>query len=125
MFKSLAIAAVVSTMAFAAPITSAEAKTNINLDIGFNLGGGYPVDDHYPSYEPYPVYEPAPVYYEPEPVYVDHCGAARLAVKHQGFKKVRPIDCDGSTFAFKAKRHGDWWIVRTNRRGYIKTVQAL
>jgi hypothetical protein len=113
MFKTLAIAAFASTMALAAPISSAEAKTNINLDFGINLGGGYYGE---PSY--YPAYEPAPVY-------VDYCGAARQAVRYQGFKKVQVRDCSGPTFGFKAKRNGNWYYVRTNVHGNIKTVELL
>ena len=111
MFKTLAIAAIASTMAFAAPITSAEAKTNINLDFGINLGGGVP----------YPVYEPD---YN-APVYVDYCGQARQSVKYHGFKKVHAVDCSAPTFAFKARKNGNWWLVRTNLHGNIKSVQPL
>ena len=112
MFKSLAITAIASAMAIATPMTSAEAKTNINLDFGINLGGGYPV------YDAYPVYDPAPVY-------VNHCGEARLQVKYQGFKKVKAVDCSAPTFGFKAKKNGNWWFVRTNVWGNIKSVQPL
>ena len=115
MFKTLAIAAFASTMALAAPISSAEAKTNFDFNFDINLGnpGGYSPG----YYSPYPVYA--------EPVYVNYCGAARVAVKHQGFKKVQIMDCTGPTYGFKAKRHGNWYYVRTNVHGRIKTVELL
>jgi hypothetical protein len=114
MFKTLAAAAIASTIAIAAPATSAEAKTNINIGVGLDFGGGY-----YPDYGyGYPVYEP-------RPVYRGGCGYAREAVRDQGFRKVRPLDCQGSRFAFKAKRHGDWWLVTTSRSGHIRSVRPL
>lgn len=114
MFKSLAIAAIASAIAIAAPLAPAEAKTNINLDFGINLGGGgyYPEPGYYPDYEPVPVY-------------VNYCGQARQNVKYHGFNKVKPVDCSAPTFAFKARKNGHWWLVRTNVHGNIKSVQAL
>ena len=119
MIKTLAIAAFASTLALAAPVTSAEAGTNLNFDIGLNLGGGGYYDPGYygPSHG-YPVYDSYPVYH-------GGCGYAREVVRSQGFRKVRALDCDGSRFAFKAKRHGDWWLVTTNRSGSIRSVRPL
>jgi hypothetical protein len=114
MIKTLAIAAFASTLALAAPISSAEAKTNINIDFGLNLGGGY----YAPGYSPYPVYSPVPVY-------TNYCGEARMNVKYHGFNKVKAVDCSGPTFAFKARKNGHWWLVRTNVHGNIKSVQSL
>jgi hypothetical protein len=115
MIKTLAAAAIASAIAIAAPATQAEAKTNINIGVGLDFGGG----GYYPGYyEPYPVYEP-------RHVYRGGCGYAREAVRDQGFHKVRPLDCSGSRFAFKARRHGDWWLVTTSRSGSIRSVRPL
>ena len=114
MFKTLSAAALVSIIALVAPAATATAKTNINLDFGLNLGGGYAA----PGYDAYPVYDP-------EPEYVDACSEARMSVKYHGFKKVQPVDCSAPTFAFKARKNGNWWVVRTNVYGNIKSVQPL
>ena len=115
--KSLfAVAAIASTVAVAAP---AQAKVYIDL----NLGGGY-YDQGYPVYQDYPTY---PVYDEPVRRYRDYgisCDEGREMVRDQGYRKVRAISCNGRRYTYRARSHGENFIVKVSRRdGDIISVE--
>jgi hypothetical protein len=122
--KSLIAAAAVSAIAFGAS-SAANAKVNVDLYIG-GFGPGY--------YEPaYPVYD-APRYYDDEPRYEHRrprheysgisCDEGSQSVRDVGFRKVRPIDCSGRSFTYKARRHGNPFVVKVSRRsGNVISVQ--
>jgi hypothetical protein len=115
--KTLIAAAAVSAIAFGAA-SPANAKVNVDLYLG-GLGPGY--------YEPaYPVYE-EPRYEHRRPRYEYSgisCEDGRDLVRDSGFRKVRAIDCDGKRYSYKARQHGDTFIVKVSRRsGNIISVQ--
>jgi hypothetical protein len=120
--KTLIAAAAVSAIAFGAS-APANAKVNVDLYIG-GFGPGY--------YEPaYPVYE-EPRYYEPRyehrrPRYESYrisCDDGSQAVRDVGFRKVRPIDCSGRSYTYKARRHGNPFVVKvSSRSGRVISVQ--
>jgi hypothetical protein len=125
--KTIIAAAAVSAIAFGA---SAPANAKVNVDLYFGgFGPGY--------YEPaYPVYE-EPRYVEPryaEPRHGHHrpryeysgisCDDGSQAVRDIGFRKVRAIDCSGQRYTYKARRHGDNFIVKvSSRNGNVISVQ--
>jgi hypothetical protein len=120
--KTLIAAAAVSALAFGASST-ANAKVNVDLYIG-GFGPGY--------YEPaYPVYE-EPRYYEPRherrrPRYEYSgisCDEGSQSVRNVGFRKVRAIECGGSSYTYKARRHGNPFVVKvSSRNGRVISVQ--
>jgi hypothetical protein len=119
--KTLIAAAAVSAIAFGA---SAPAQAKVNVDLYF---GGFA-----PGY-----YEPAyPVHnggydeeYRPRrrhhvESYGISCEDGRDAVRSSGFRKVRAINCSGKRYTYKARQHGDTFIVKVSRRnGNIISVQ--
>lgn len=122
--KTLIAAAAVSAIAFGAS-APANAKVNVDLYVG-GFGPGY--------YEPaYPVYE-EPRYYDDEPRYERRrpryesyrisCDDGSQAVRNIGFRKVRPIDCSGRSYTYKARRHGNPFVVKvSSRNGRVISVQ--
>jgi hypothetical protein len=122
--KTLIAAAAVSAIAFGAS-APANAKVNVDLYVG-GFGPGY--------YEPaYPVYE-EPRYYDDEPRYEHRrpryesyrisCDDGSQAVRDIGFRKVRPIDCSGRSYTYKARRHGNPFVVKvSSRNGRVISVQ--
>lgn len=122
--KTLIAAAAVSAIAFGAS-APANAKVNLDLYIG-GFGPGY--------YEPaYPVYE-EPRYYDDEPRYERRrpryesyrisCNDGTQAVRDIGFRKVRAIDCSGRSYTYKARRHGNPFVVEvSSRNGRILSVE--
>ena len=121
--KTLIAAAAVTAIAFGVS-APANAKVNVDLYIG-GFGPGY--------YEPaYPVYE-EPRYYEEEEYrprrrHYDYsgisCDDGSQAVRNIGFRKVRPVDCSGRSYTYKARRKGNPFIVKvSSRNGRILSVQ--
>jgi hypothetical protein len=114
--KSLIAASAVAVTIAAA---SAPASAKVNVDVYL---GGY--DPGY--YEPaYPVYE-EPRYrprYERR-YYGISCEAGRQEVRSAGFRKVRALDCGGRSYAYRARRNGETYIVEVSRRsGDIISVE--
>lgn len=44
------------------------------------------------------------------------CGEGRLIVRDRGFNRVRPIECQGRTYTYFGRRHGDTFRVLLNAR---------
>jgi hypothetical protein len=122
--KTLFAAAAVSALAVG---VSAPANAKVKVDVFL---GGYGPDYYEPSY---PVYEPAPRPRHHYPRYdeeVDYdydgisCEDGRLQVKYAGFRKVRPLDCDGPRYSYRARRNGETFVVRvSSRNGNIISVR--
>ena len=57
--------------------------------------------------------------------YISCRDGARI-VDRRGYSRVRPIDCDRPNYRYRARRGGDWWIVRLNaRNGRITGANPL
>ena len=124
MFKKSVIVATALVAGFVAfqPVEKAEAKVHIDVGIGIPgpgyygggyYGGGYYGHGHRPSYRPHYRYRMS-------------CGKARRKISHRGFYRIRAVDCSGSRYTFKAKRHGDWYKIRLNSRtGRIIRIRHL
>jgi len=118
MIKQTIIAAgVFAATIFAFQPQEAEAGTKFHLHIGvpyygYNSGHYYGTPyygSHY--YEPRRVYKPRPRYRHRV-----GCRQARRILRHRGFHHIRTKDCYGHRYVFKARKHGDWWIVKMNSR---------
>jgi len=118
---------IVATALFASivafqPVEQAEAKVHIGIGIGVPgfygpgygpgyYGGGYYGHRH--GYRPHYGYRMS-------------CGKARRKIRHRGFYRIRAVDCSGSRYTFKAKRHGSWYKIRLNSRsGRIIRIRHL
>jgi hypothetical protein len=114
MLKSILVAAAVAATAVIST-GAAEAKPKVNVDI-FLGGPGYYYDPGYGYYDP-PVrpVRPRPVYdYEDD--YGVSCRGGAREVRHNGFRDVRAIDCDGRRYRYKATRYGRSYIVTVSSR---------
>ena len=101
-----AVAAVAATVAVVAP---AQAGVKVYFGDGF-YGDGYYGGGH--NYPVYPVYD-EPQYHQS---YGISCEDGRQQVRYAGFRKVRALDCDGKRYTYRARRYGDTFIVKVNRR---------
>jgi hypothetical protein len=123
--KSLmAVAAVASTMAIAAP---AQAGVKVYLDGGFGYGG---YQDYQPDYQPdyRPDYQPDYIYQPPRrhQNWGISCEDGAQQVREEGYRKVRVIECDGKHYTYKARRHGGRYVVTVSRRrGDIVSVEQV
>ena len=109
MFKTLiAAAAVATTFAIATPVQQAEAKTNIDINIGLGAGGFYPG-----YYEPgyYPAYGYGGGYIS--------CKKGRKIVDWSGFHNVHAVDCSLPGYKYTAWKNGHKYMVRVNGHGNI------
>jgi hypothetical protein len=122
--KTLIAAAAVSAIAFGAS-SNANAKVNVDLYVG-GFGPGY-YEPAYPVYEEPRYYDDEPRYEHPRPRYESYrisCDDGSQAVRDVGFRKVRPIDCSGRNYTYKARRHGNPFVVRvSSRNGRVISVQ--
>ena len=54
------------------------------------------------------------------------CREARRLVRSHGFRRIRPLDCNGRVYTFRARRHGDVYRIRVNaRRHSISRVRRV
>ncbi|MGI9464653.1 MAG: hypothetical protein ACR2OM_11970 [Aestuariivirgaceae bacterium] len=111
MFKNTIIAAAaVAATVFAFQPQEAQAGPKVNFHIG--VGGPY-----YGYHSPYyggPTYYGGPAYHAPR--YRVGCRQARRMLRHRGFRHIRVRDCHGKRYSFRARRGGDWWIVKVSSR---------
>ncbi len=105
--KSLiAAAAVASSLVAVAP---QQAKADIDFNVGVNLGHpgfhpGYGYGYGY-GYEPvHPIYAPSRI----------SCHEGKRAVRANGFHNVQPIDCEGHSYRYSARRGGAFYRVTVN-----------
>jgi hypothetical protein len=105
--KSLiAAAAVATTMAVALPASQAQAKTIIDIDIGFGAVGGV-----YPVYDPYPDYI--------------SCKKGRKIVDWSGFHNVNAVDCSLPGYKYTAWKNGHKYLVRVSGHGNITKINKI
>ena len=111
--KSLAAAAIATTLAAALPAGQAEAKTTVNIGVGF--GDFYPGYGY--GYGYYPVYN----------VYDDaiSCKQGRKIVSWSGFNNVKPVDCSLPRYKYTGWKAGHKFLVKMNRHGDIISVAKL
>ena len=116
--KSLiAAAAIAATFAVAAPL-QAEAKTNVDINIGFGIGGfypGYAEPGYYPAYGYGYGYNRGHI----------SCQKGGRIVDRSGFNRVRPVDCSLPGYRYTAWRHGHKFVVTVNRFGNITRVNRI
>lgn len=105
MFKNLIVAGALS-LAVLGFGTASQALAGTNVDIGIGLGGGYS--------------DPGRRYRRVS------CREGARIVASAGFRRVRPLDCNGSEYAYRGFRHGDMYkITIKSRNGHIKNVIRL
>lgn len=118
--KSLIAAVAIATVAAVAS-APAQAKPKVDIDVYLGLGDGYEPGYYY---EPEPRYHrPAPRryeeprrYVEPRGDYGSACEEGINEVRAAGFQRVRPLDCSGRTFTYKARKRGNSYVVTVKRK---------
>lgn len=123
MIKQTVIAAgVFAAAAMAIQPQQAQAGTKLQIHIGvpsFGYYGGYRPHYHGDAYYGQPAYRPRRHYRL-------GCRKARRMLRHRGFRHIRTRDCHGARYAFKAYRHGHWWMVRvSSNNGRILGIRAI
>jgi hypothetical protein len=98
----IATAAIAAALTAAVPVYQAEAKTNVNISIGFN--GGDPNGSNF--------YRPAV-----------SCYAGARIVRRDGFWGVNPIDCRLPGYKYVGWRWGHQYVINVNGYGYITNVR--
>ena len=116
--KSLiAAAAVAASLTALAPVQQAQAKVNVDINLGFG-GGVYP--GYYPDYGYgggyYPVIDP---YYGGG----ISCNKGKKIVKWAGFHNVHAFDCGAPVYQYKAWKFGNPYKVKVNMSGDIIKVK--
>jgi hypothetical protein len=116
----IAVAAIAGSLAMA---SAAQAGPKFDVYVGLPGWGYYDEPVHYvdPGYG----YD-----YDEEDYGYHHsrlsCYDAKQRVRWAGFRKVKPVDCDGRRYRFHAKKHGQWFSVTINaHRGQIVGVREL
>jgi hypothetical protein len=115
------LAAAAITIAAAATTAPVKADTDVDFGIGFGFGGfffGPGYDDDWPG--PYRYYGPA--YRNGFNYRAISCHQAEQAVRWNGFRKVRAIDCGLPTYRFTGWRNSKKYTIRVNGRGAITRV---
>jgi hypothetical protein len=113
---------VVAAALTAAVVTTAPAQAeSIHVGVGLGFGGGYYDDGYYGG-----GYYGGGYY----PVYGGDyggisCSKAKKIVQNHGFYKVYPTDCGGKYMRFKARKDGDQYRVKVDRRGHIVDVDSI
>jgi hypothetical protein len=117
--KSLFAAAAIATSLVAlVPATQAEAKTNIDFNIGIGVGGFYPGGGYgdggyYPVSDDYEDYDGI------------SCNQGRKTVKWAGFHNVQAYDCSAPVYGYKAQKNGHVFKVKVNFHGDIISVKKV
>jgi hypothetical protein len=119
----IAAAAVVATVAGFSATAAHAGKPNIDVyvDLGGNFGyGGYGYyDSGYPIYdEPHHVYKPKH--------WGISCEQGAWSAREAGFRRVRVNECDGRSFTYTGKRHGERFLIKVSRSsGDIISVRRI
>ncbi|NNE24493.1 MAG: hypothetical protein HKN11_17975 [Rhizobiales bacterium] len=123
MIKQTVIAASMFVAAlFAFQPQQAEAGTKVRVHIGVAPYGYHRGHRHH--------YRGHRQYVRPAHRHPGHyrvgCRQAKRMLRHRGFRHIRTYDCRGSRYAFKAFRHGHWWVVRmSSNSGRILGAHAI
>jgi hypothetical protein len=113
---ALAAAAFVG-LAAASPTANAGTDVDVYFGLGGAPGWGYYEDGYYGDGYRRP--------HRPHHFRIS-CWQGRDRVQWAGFHRVRAIDCDGSNFAYKARKHGDSFVVSvSSRSGRIVSVREI
>lgn len=109
MIKTMVIAAALSVaMVVASPVSPARAA-DPDVDISIGLGGGY---------DPGPNYWPARTRIS--------CREGRRIVASAGFRRVRPMDCQGSEYAYYGFRRDSMYkITLKSRSGRVVDIDRI
>jgi hypothetical protein len=79
------------------------ASAGVDVDVGIGLGGGYGGGGGRIS-----------------------CRRGARIVASAGFRRVRPIDCNGSEYSYRGFRHGDLFRIDVkSRNGRIRNVDRI
>ncbi|HLF21911.1 MAG TPA: hypothetical protein VI582_05370 [Aestuariivirga sp.] len=105
MRKLLVSAFAVAVMAASAFTMTAPAKAGVDIDIFITPGPGY-------------LYAPPRGYRA--------CRAVAHDLYWRGYRNIRVVDCRGRIYAYKARKHGRWYLVQINARtGVIVNRQRI
>jgi hypothetical protein len=52
------------------------------------------------------------------------CGEGRNIVRHHGFRKVHAVDCNGDTYTYTGKKHGEMMDIEVSLDGHILDVSS-
>lgn len=108
MFKTLVVAGGLSLGLLALGGTS-QALAGSDIDIGIGLGGGY--------------HQPGVRYARSGRI---SCRQGARIVRYEGFKRVRAVDCDGSTYSYYGFQRGRMFQINVRSRdGSIRDVARL
>ena len=126
----IAAAAVVSTVAVTAPAQAGKWDVDVNIGLGGfdggygggygdgygdGYGGGYG-DDYYGEGYGHGGYHSSRI----------ECWEGKQKVRWAGFRQVRPLDCEGRSYSYKAYKRGNAFIVKvSSRSGNIISVRNL
>jgi hypothetical protein len=123
--KSLFAAAAVAISVAGFSATSANAGADV--DVFLNLGSGYGHGYGYDVGIGYPIYE--------EPIHHGHrrhhirrvsCEEGAWNVRDAGFRRVHTKECDGRTYTYTGKRHGERYLIKvSSRSGDIVSARPL
>lgn len=109
MLKKLIVAGALSLGALGFG-TAGQALAGTDIDIGIGVGGG--------GY-----YQPGPTYYGGGRI---SCRQGARIVTSAGFRRVRPMDCNGSEYVYSGVRRGDVFRIQVRARsGSIKDVDRI
>jgi hypothetical protein len=102
MLKKLVVAGVLS-LGMLGIGGAGPASAGADIDIGIGLGGGYGGGGGRIS-----------------------CRQGARIVASAGFRRVRPVDCNGSEYSYRGIRHGDLFRIQVrSRNGRIKNVNRI
>ena len=114
--KSLIAAAAVAISVAGFSATSANAgkwDIDINLYPDYGYGVGYPLYD-----------EPVR-HYRPHHITRVSCEEGAWSVRSAGFRKVRVNECDGRSYTYSGRRHGERYLIKvSSRSGDIISVRS-
>lgn len=121
--KSLIAAAAVAISVAGFSATSANAgkwDVDINLYPDYGYGVGYGIGAGYPIYDE-PIY-----HHRPHHVVRVSCEEGAWSVRSAGFRKVRVNECDGRSYTYTGKRHGERFLIKvSSRSGEIISVRSF
>jgi hypothetical protein len=119
MIKSLiAAAAVAATLTAAVPAQQAEAKTHVDINLGFGFGAFNPGYDNGYDYG----YGYEPVYH---PYYGISCGQGANIARWAGFRNVHAYDCGGRLYGYTGWKYGRPYSIMIGVGGHIQVVRPL